>query len=151
QGTIAVYVNGYSGTPNTVGSFTPETTLDFYIGHRPIYGQEFFKGSIDELTVYNKALSASEVLSIFTAGVGGKCKSTSLQSVVTQSMIVLTNGHTPSLYLNDYTIPYGYPTNYNTNCWTYGLKGYSSLSCSNSANNNSNAWYQTPCVLVSDR
>jgi hypothetical protein len=33
----------------------------------------FVNGSLDELSLYNRALSASEVQAIFSAGAGGKC------------------------------------------------------------------------------
>ncbi|NRA94328.1 MAG: T9SS type A sorting domain-containing protein [Psychroserpens sp.] len=34
----------------------------------------FFSGEIDEVTVYNRALSSSEILDLFNAGSSGKCK-----------------------------------------------------------------------------
>lgn len=42
-----------------------------YIGKR--LQQEFFGGLIDELSIYNRALTASEVRGIFNAGSAGKC------------------------------------------------------------------------------
>ncbi len=37
-------------------------------------GPNFFPGPIDELTMYNRALSAAEIQSIFNAGSAGKCQ-----------------------------------------------------------------------------
>ena len=47
----------------------------FLIGATFSGGQLFsFKGSIDEVAVFNRALSASEILAIYNAGRAGMCK-----------------------------------------------------------------------------
>jgi hypothetical protein len=47
----------------------------FRIGnHSTPYRNCFFKGGIDEVSVYGRALTAAEVQAIFTAGAGGKCR-----------------------------------------------------------------------------
>jgi len=51
-----------------IGSEDGRTTCPFCIGNR------YFKGQIDEVELFNRALSASEVQSIFAAGIAGKCK-----------------------------------------------------------------------------
>lgn len=59
--------NDNGGTPNT-------TSLSTKIG---IYGDASnlpFKGLIDEVEVFNRALSASEILAIAAAGSAGKCR-----------------------------------------------------------------------------
>jgi len=43
------------------------------IGRNPSYG-EYFGGAIDEVTVYNRALSAEEIAAIYNAGSAGKCQ-----------------------------------------------------------------------------
>jgi uncharacterized repeat protein (TIGR01451 family) len=43
------------------------------IGKNPGYG-EYFKGLIDEVTIYNRALSPGEIQGIFAAGAAGKCR-----------------------------------------------------------------------------
>jgi hypothetical protein len=55
-GTIA-----FSGTGGTIG------------GHSSDYPYDFFYGSIDEMAIYNRALSASEIQSIYAADTAGKC------------------------------------------------------------------------------
>lgn len=40
----------------------------------PQYNGEFFQGLIDEVEIYNRGLSASEIQAIFDAGAAGKCK-----------------------------------------------------------------------------
>ncbi len=46
-------------------SFCPATAIE-----------SFFTGQIDEVSLYNRALSASEIQAIFNAGTAGKCKPT---------------------------------------------------------------------------
>jgi RHS repeat-associated protein len=67
-----IYVNGAAIASVSLGSFTPRTTLPFYIGARP--GNAHFLGDIDEPQVFNRALSPAEILSIYTAGASGTCK-----------------------------------------------------------------------------
>ena len=40
----------------------------------PQFNGQFFQGLIDEVEIYNRALSASEIQAIFNAGSAGKCK-----------------------------------------------------------------------------
>ena len=71
-----LYGNGVLVTEVNLGSFTPVTSPDLYIGYRPSfvpYGPIPFKGLIDETSVYSRALSASEIVAIYNAGAAGKC------------------------------------------------------------------------------
>jgi hypothetical protein len=52
----------------TIGSEDGRTTCPFCIGNR------YFKGQIDEVEVFNRALTAAEIAAIYGAGVAGKCK-----------------------------------------------------------------------------
>jgi prepilin-type N-terminal cleavage/methylation domain-containing protein len=66
--TVEYYIDGVStGSVNwnhsTQGSFTPVTKR---IGSRASSG--YFRGAIDELRVYNRALTAAEITSLFAAG-----------------------------------------------------------------------------------
>jgi hypothetical protein len=60
----------------TPGSFTPQTSFNFYLGARPSgYGQGTnFNGLMDEPSVYNRALSDSEIQAIYNDGIGGNVK-----------------------------------------------------------------------------
>jgi hypothetical protein len=68
---IAVYIDGVLQTP-TQSLNTATNTNDF--GTNPIYlfsrggTQEFSAGSMDDLRIYNQALSASEVWQIYLPG-----------------------------------------------------------------------------------
>jgi triacylglycerol esterase/lipase EstA (alpha/beta hydrolase family) len=72
-GAFCVYVNGSATCTQLSGSIrTNSNTLK--IGG-DLYNGRFFKGEIDELSIYNRALSASELQAIFNAGSAGKCNS----------------------------------------------------------------------------
>ncbi len=71
--TIKLYVDGvldvqlsYTGTPPTTGQ-------PMSIGQRS-NGTFTFDGLIDEVSIYNRALTDAEILGIFQAGSGGKCR-----------------------------------------------------------------------------
>ena len=73
---IKVYLNGQpQGTPTSVTGSIEPISSPLYIGSDPSSQGRFFKGLIDEVEIYNRALSASEIQAIYTAGSAGKCKS----------------------------------------------------------------------------
>ena len=69
-----LYYNGTQVTLTNLGVFTPNTTNNVYIGERPPgdFNSGVFHGAIDELSLYNRALSASEIKAIYTLGGVGK-------------------------------------------------------------------------------
>ncbi len=76
-GNLIAYVDGVSSatTPTTITDIT--STAEFQIGGRTpgasTAPDSFFDGSLDELSFYSRALSATEISGIFAAGVNGKC------------------------------------------------------------------------------
>ena len=73
QAALIVYFNGQPVATNTVGAQRIGTTsVPLQIsGSGNIV---FFNGLIDEVSVYNTALSAAQILAIYDAGSTGKCK-----------------------------------------------------------------------------
>lgn len=76
QGTNLLYANGslvqtYNGSGNVGDANTSQN--EFWIGGRQSTAQ-YYKGAIDEVSVHNRALSASEVAGIFAASYSGKCR-----------------------------------------------------------------------------
>ena len=63
SGVTKFYVNGIQ-TPNTFAT-TPTTPTQFRVGSQT--GIRFFNGTIDEVKIYNKALSASEISAHYNA------------------------------------------------------------------------------------
>lgn len=67
-----VYVDGTSGTVNTTNVSFP-TGIDnqtAWVLHRSSTLSDYLLGSLDELRIYNKALSSSEVLGLYDGGAG---------------------------------------------------------------------------------
>lgn len=82
SGDAKLYINGSEVSSGNVGNtFIPNTTLPLNIGYRS-YGSDFghfFQGSIDELAVFNRALTPGEINTISLAGSNkhmGKCQQT---------------------------------------------------------------------------
>jgi len=75
SGTATIYCNGAIVAQQGVGSYTPQTSYDLYLGQRPPGGDSTFAfaGLIDEAAIYNRALASNEVAAIYNAGEGGKC------------------------------------------------------------------------------
>jgi hypothetical protein len=86
--TVKIYANGtqiYSGakTGNLAGSNAP-----FTIGGRS--GGPFFNGLIDEVSIYNRALSQSEIQAVVNASSAGRCKT-----------MVISNASLPDVIIGD--------------------------------------------------
>ena len=90
SGNAILYINGVVVASQNFGSITPETSYpdyNFDIGRRSATadGTFFYSGMIDELAVYNRALSPCEIVAIYNAGTAGK-----------QSLLFNTNNATPA-------------------------------------------------------
>ena len=71
--TMNLYINGENvASAPAIGTISPEDSPDspVYIGREPKSG-DYFKGIIDEVRIYKKALSAEEVLAHYQAGATG--------------------------------------------------------------------------------
>ncbi len=78
SGNAVIYRNGLVVATNHVGTLTPQTTYPLNIGRRtgqPIGLNDTYGGLMDELALYNRALSQTEIQSIYNAGSAGKCTS----------------------------------------------------------------------------
>jgi hypothetical protein len=71
SGTARIFRNGVQIVETAVGTFTPQTTYDLYLGARP--GALPYQGSMDEVGIYDHALDAAEIQAIVNAGGRGKC------------------------------------------------------------------------------
>jgi Concanavalin A-like lectin/glucanases superfamily len=76
-GDAAMYLNGVMVAGKHVNVSMPWTTGNVLIGHRiniETPSQNFhFAGREDEISLYNRALTAAEIQSIYNAGSAGKC------------------------------------------------------------------------------
>jgi Concanavalin A-like lectin/glucanases superfamily/Immunoglobulin domain len=75
SGIAALYCNGVAVASTNLGSFTPQTSFDLFMGVRPsgIFSGIYFQGIMDEPTLYNRALTSNEIAAIYNAGSDGKC------------------------------------------------------------------------------
>jgi len=79
--TIALYIDGvlaassaHTGTISSNSGFLSIGSEDGRTGTCPAcVGTRYYKGLIDEVTVYNRALTATEIQTVFGAGTFGKC------------------------------------------------------------------------------
>jgi RHS repeat-associated protein len=69
---IEFYKNGVRFSFNTAPTGQASTNR-LHLGIDPNFGY-LFKGHLDEVSIYNRALAASEIAAIYNAGVGGKCR-----------------------------------------------------------------------------
>ncbi len=71
-GIARLYLNGFQVAQANLGIFTPNTSATFYMGYRPPGAGAPYSGGMDELSIYSRTLSASELRAIAAAGSGGK-------------------------------------------------------------------------------
>jgi hypothetical protein len=69
SGKATMYCNGAVVAENDLGSFKPLTTYNLYLGRRPPTMGESgtFSGLMDEICVYNRALTADEISNRYKA------------------------------------------------------------------------------------
>ena len=70
SGAGTLYVNGSVVAQSSLGGFTPQTSNDFYLGMR-LGGSLQYTGLLDEISVYNRALSTAEIQAIYRDENGG--------------------------------------------------------------------------------
>ena len=86
SGMAVLYCNGAVVATASLGTFTPQTSFDLFMGSRPsgFFSGLYFNGKMDEPSVYNRALTASEIQAIYNVGTGGKCPLSSPPAISTQ-------------------------------------------------------------------
>ena len=78
--TLRLYVSGALNAQSTPGASPVDSGCPFYIGgaYNPAAGScissaQYFDGLIDEISYFNRALSAAEIQALYSAGSAGKC------------------------------------------------------------------------------
>jgi hypothetical protein len=104
---MQLYVNGQLERQTNVSFPQDYGTLPLYFGTcHETYWDGRLKGRLDEVSLYNRALSSNEVAAIYTAGASGKCKTPNLttqpqsQTVAVTSNAVFTVAATGTTPLN---------------------------------------------------
>ena len=80
--TINLYVNGNLASSATGGGSLATSTGALRIGGNTVWG-EYFKGLIDEVRVYNRALSPSEIQTDMSTPIGGSTETTAPTATIT--------------------------------------------------------------------
>ena len=75
SGGVSFYINGSSAGTATAASSNPTNSGSLTIGKA--YNGNYFNGKIDEVALFNSALSSSQVASIYNSGVPGNISSLS--------------------------------------------------------------------------
>ena len=73
---ISMYVNGNLENTTPLGPFTDTNSTDLLFGHKNSWDMEgaYLNGLVDEVELFNRALTSSEISAIYNAGHTGKCK-----------------------------------------------------------------------------
>jgi subtilisin-like proprotein convertase family protein len=91
-GMAALYHNGFLLLQTNLGSFTPDTTFtNLLFGARTTFNSVLspnaaFSGGMDEMSIYDRALSDSEIQAIFADGAAGKFDPTRFSLSARQSL-----------------------------------------------------------------
>ncbi len=73
NGVATLYINGVVASgPMDLGVFTPKTDVDVYLGARVSAGDRF-QGIEDEVQIFSRALSSTEIQTVYNAGSEGIC------------------------------------------------------------------------------
>jgi len=75
--TLKAYINGVLRATHNLGGVLNTLATDVNIGRFPgggSVGESFFGGLIDEVEIFSRDLSPTEIAAIYNAGLAGKCK-----------------------------------------------------------------------------
>jgi hypothetical protein len=117
NGMLNLYVNGTNVASQFWGSYLPATVGDLWLGVQPPggfnsaqTGSAALNGTLEQVSLYNRALSSAEVAAIYHASSAGKCAlalapfittapgNPTVKAGTTNSLSVLAGGTPPLLY-----------------------------------------------------
>ena len=94
--TTLLYVNGVQeGSSVTLASIVDTNAGSLLLGHNSLSGA-FLNGSIDEVEIFNRSLSPSELNAVFASGNAGKCKIGPTPTATVTPTAALTRTPTPT-------------------------------------------------------
>jgi uncharacterized repeat protein (TIGR01451 family) len=75
SGLATIYLNGVVVAQQNLGTnFIPQTSYNLYLGRRIVNPSQASQwAGLDEISLYNCALSSNEIAAIYQAGINGKC------------------------------------------------------------------------------
>ena len=66
-----IYVNGEETNSVPVATKLNSTSRPLGIGNNPVDGGQYFQGALDNVKIYNKALTAAEIFNLYSTGISG--------------------------------------------------------------------------------
>jgi RHS repeat-associated protein len=114
NGLAVLYCNGTVVAAQNLGSLSPLTASDLYLGGNPGW-QAYYSGRLDEVGVYNRALEASEIAAIYDAANLGRCgiPPSWIVQPASQSAMVSNNATFCSLAVGTWPLAYQWFSNSN--------------------------------------
>jgi alpha-tubulin suppressor-like RCC1 family protein len=73
SGIATLYYNGATVATQNLGVFTPQTAYPLYFGYRPYGSGYFYTGLMDEIGIYDRALTSAEIQSVWQSTTLGHC------------------------------------------------------------------------------
>jgi len=122
--TYALYIDGVQVATDTSTFVIPDPNFPLTIGRAEGF---LLNGSVDELEIHSRALSAVEISQIFAAGTAGKCKGAVMVSIdikpgsFPNSINPQSRGTIPVAVLSD--LAFGAPTQVDPASLTFGRTG----------------------------
>jgi hypothetical protein len=96
-----IYIDGVEVNRKPVATKLNTTALPLGMGNNPIEGGQFFEGSLDEVKIYNKALTSDEIAQLYATGTTGI---KDLQNEVAKYVEIIY----PNPTINELTIKHGF-------------------------------------------
>jgi chitodextrinase len=96
-----IYIDGVEVNRKPVATKLNSTALPLGMGNNPIEGGQFFEGSLDEVKIYNKALTSDEIAQLYATGTTGI---KDLQNEVAKYVEIIY----PNPTINELTIKHGF-------------------------------------------
>jgi hypothetical protein len=95
---MVIYVDGVEVASQTAYGTISDINTPLYLGAAKTHGANahYFHGHLDEVEIFNRALSAMDVLSIYNAGSAGKCKDTNLPTSTETATAIPTSTSIPT-------------------------------------------------------
>ena len=85
-----IYFNGVLRSTVAVGSYTPRTGYKLFFGNVP-FDTSFYRGLLDEVSIYEHALTSNEVASVYASGAAGKCPPAPVAPMFAQEVAMSEN------------------------------------------------------------
>ena len=66
----SIYINGAQAATSVSGAHNPAQSGAFSIGASDVWAGRYFQGSLDEIAIFNRQLTASEISTLYATGLG---------------------------------------------------------------------------------